>query len=188
MLLRPRPPHRSLARRRADADGRTDTAAANRADFTVVLLRDSRGGRRRRRRPPPAFPSARAVNRPLLRGSPFPLPPVRSVVVVLPLLIRTVAGSRAWRKPAADFGQCSSRDGPYRPIDRWETAMNSARKGGRQRRRRKKRRRRRWHRKRRQPRFTFPEDGPLWSVGKVPSFPDMGHKEAVALGTESASH
>ena len=46
MLLRPRPPHRSLARR-ADADGRTDTAAANRADFTVVLLRDSRRGRRR---------------------------------------------------------------------------------------------------------------------------------------------
>ena len=33
---------------------------------------------------------------------------------------------RAWRKPAVDFGQCSSRDGPYRPIDRWETAMNSA--------------------------------------------------------------
>ena len=141
MLLRPRPPHRSLARRRADADGRTDTAAANRADFTVVLLRDSRGGRRRRRRPPPAFPSARAVNRPLLRGSPFTLPPVRSVVVVLPLLIRTVAGSRAWRKPPVDFGQCSSRDGPYRPIDRWETAMNSASEGGRQRRRRKKRRR-----------------------------------------------
>ena len=38
---------RSLARQ-TDVNGRTDATAANRADFTVVLLRDRRGGRRRR--------------------------------------------------------------------------------------------------------------------------------------------
>ena len=37
----------SLARQ-TDVNGRTDATAANRADFTVVLLRDRRGGRRRR--------------------------------------------------------------------------------------------------------------------------------------------
>ena len=89
---------------------------------------------------------------------------------------------RAWRKPAVDFGQCSSRDGPYRPIDRWETAMNNASEAG------------------------AAEEGggggggdgtgnggshdslfprTTMVVGRKSTFPDMGHKKAVAMATRS---
>ena len=128
MLLRLRPrPHvaRSLARslgRRTRTAGRTRQRQIELISqwfccvIAVVDVEDA----------PLSWPPERARRQP-------PSPP-RIAVDATPVRLHgrsssfspSPSGGRAWRKPAVDFGQCSSRGGPYRPIDRWETAMNSA--------------------------------------------------------------